>query len=47
MALPIEIEVPQAVIFDRKNKKDEKMIRLEPRLEKSLKYSKNNLRTVQ
>ena len=34
MALSIEIEVPQAVILtkERKNKKEEKMIRLEPRL---------------
>ena len=35
MALSIEIEVPQAVIFDQgteKIKKEEKMIRLEPRL---------------
>ena len=33
-ALSIEIEVPQAVILtrERKNKKEEKMIRLEPRL---------------
>ena len=35
MALSIEIEVPQAVILtkERKNKNEEKMIRLEPRLD--------------